>query len=86
MNRATSQDKKDTAKEKFVEIFGKLSWAQIAAISNEFAEISSKYTLHGAIENAFGSGKTAEAMQTMVEFATQPYDYWAKRVSIHAWF
>jgi len=80
LNRILSQEKKSVAKEKFIEIFTKNSWVQLRAISGIFQDVSKKYTLNGAIKEAFGDGDTSQALQTIDEFVSQPYDYWAKKM------
>eukprot|EP00483_Globobulimina_turgida_P001856 UN01858 len=80
LNRFLTQEKEADAKEKFVKIFTTRSWVQIRGISGLFQDISKKFTLNGAIEKTFGDGDTAQALQTIDEFASQPYDYWAKKL------
>merc|ERR1712217_929650 len=79
LNRLLGDDKKE-AKAKFVEVFSTRSWVQIRTISGIFQDIAKKYTMAGAIEEAFGDGDTATALQTILEFSCQPYDYWAKQL------
>eukprot|EP00486_Rosalina_sp_Unknown_P001226 CAMPEP_0201565286 /NCGR_PEP_ID=MMETSP0190_2-20130828/4293_1 /ASSEMBLY_ACC=CAM_ASM_000263 /TAXON_ID=37353 /ORGANISM="Rosalina sp." /LENGTH=312 /DNA_ID=CAMNT_0047982605 /DNA_START=34 /DNA_END=969 /DNA_ORIENTATION=+ len=80
LNRYLTQEKESAAKEKFVEVFTQESWVQIRAISGIFQDVSKKYTLNGAIKKAFGDGDTSKALQTIDEFASMPYDYWAKKL------
>eukprot|EP00483_Globobulimina_turgida_P001091 UN01093 len=80
LNRYLSQEKESAAKEKFVEVFTTRSWVQLREISGIFQDVSKKYTLNGAIEKAFGDGDTSKALQTIDEFAAQPYDFWAKKL------
>eukprot|EP01083_Nonionella_stella_P268867 909218_1 len=80
LNRFLTSEKESDAKAKFVEILSSRSWSQIKEISGIFQDISKKYTMNGAIEKAFGSGDTAQALLVIVEFACQPYDYWAKKL------
>jgi len=79
LNRLLRDDKKE-AKAKFVEVFSTRSWVQIRAISAVFQDIAKKYTLTGAIDEAFGDGDTGKALLTINEFSCQPYDYWAKKL------
>eukprot|EP01083_Nonionella_stella_P268868 909219_1 len=80
LNRFASQEKEKDAKAKFVEILSTRSWSQIREMSGIFQDISKKYTLEGAIQKTFGNGDTANALLVIVEFACQPYDYWAKKL------
>ena len=80
LNRFLSQENESDAKAKFVEIFTTRSWVQIREISAIFQDVSKKYTLNGAIKHCFGDGDTSQALQTIDEFASQPYDYWAKKL------
>merc|ERR1719319_611892 len=81
MYRSIEQDDEEDTKEKLVAIFATRSWTHIAAISAVWGEICDKYTLNGAIEKAFGSDShSGTAMRTIAEFASQPYDYWARRL------
>merc|ERR1712156_640072 len=79
LNRLLGDSKKE-AKAKFVEVFSTRSWVQIATISGIFQDIAKKYTLQGAIDKAFGDGDTGNALLTILEFCTQPYDFWAKKL------
>jgi len=80
LNRYLNQESESDAKAKFVELFTTRSWVQIREISGIFQDVSKKYTLNGAIEKAFGDGDTSKALQTIDEFASQPYDFWAKKL------
>lgn len=80
LNRYLSQESESDAKAKFVEIFTTRSWVQIREISGIFQDVSKKYTLNGAIQDCFGDGDTSKALQVIDEFASQPYDYWAKKL------
>eukprot|EP01084_Bolivina_argentea_P180025 311024_1 len=80
LNRYLNQEDEDSAKAKFVDVFTTRSFVQIRLISGLFQDVSKKYTMNGAIEKAFGDGDTAKALQTIDEFASQPYDYWAKKL------
>jgi len=80
LNRMLTQESKSDAKAKFVEVFASRSWVQIREINGVFQDIAKKYTMAGAIEEAFGDGNTAKALQTINSFACQPYDFWAKKL------
>lgn len=80
LNRVITQESKKEAKAKYVEFFATRSWNQIREISGIFQDIAKKYTLAGAIEKVLGDGDTATAMQTILSFASQPYDFWAGRL------
>jgi len=80
LNRTLKQDKKHEAKSKFIEIFTARSWTHIAAMSGMFQDISKKWTLQGAMKHTFGSSDTGAALAIIEEFATQPYDYFAKKL------
>jgi hypothetical protein len=80
LNRFLNQESESDAKAKFVEVFTRRSWVQIREISGIFQDVSKKYTLNGAIKKAFGDGDTSRALQVIDEFASQPYDFWAKKL------
>jgi len=80
LNRVITQESKKDAKAKYVEFFASRSWNQIRAVSGIFQDIAKKYTLAGAIDKVFGDGDTATAMQTILSFSSQPYDFWAGRL------
>lgn len=80
LNRTLKQDKKHEAKSKFIEIFTGRSWTHIAAMSGIFQDVSKKWTLQGAMKHTFGSSDTGAALAIIEEFATQPYDYFAKKL------
>eukprot|EP01083_Nonionella_stella_P191752 709502_1 len=80
LNRYVNQEDEDSAKAKFLEVFTTRSFVEIRLISGVFQDVSKKYTLNGAIKKAFGDGDTSKAMQTIDDFASQPYDYWAKKL------
>jgi len=71
----------NTAESKFVEIFTERSWPHIRALVGEFQNVSKKWTLDGALCHEFGeSSNTVKALRTIIEFCTDPYDFWAKRL------
>merc|ERR1712096_236494 len=81
LNRIMGGDDEDDIKEKFVALLSSRSWVHIAAMDVLFLELSNKYTLTGAIDEAFGNDSdSGKALRTVVQFASQPYDYWAKRL------
>jgi len=66
---------------KFVEIFTERSWPHIRALVGVFQTVSKKWTLDGAICHEFGeSSNTVKALRLLMEFCTDPYDFWAKRL------
>jgi len=66
---------------KFVQIFTERSWAHIRALVGIFQTVSKKWTLDGAICHEFGeSSNTVKALRVLMEFCTDPYDFWAKRL------
>ncbi len=79
LNRLILQGSKE-AKPAFVEILTERSWGHLAALAGSFQEISKKYTMKTAIEHAFGSSDTGKGMSILVDFVSQPYDFWAKKV------
>ena len=72
------QEDESAAKQKFVEVFTTRSWKWIKEINGIFQDVSKKYTLQTAIKKALGDGNTARALQTIADFAAQPFDYSAK--------
>jgi len=71
----------NTAEAKFVEIFTERSWPHIRALVSAFENVSKKWTLDGAICHEFGeSSNTVKALRVLIEFSTDPYDFWAKRL------
>lgn len=71
----------NTAEAKFVEIFTERSWPHIRALIGAFENVSKKWTLDGAICHEFGeSSNTVKALRVIIEFSTDPYDFWAKRL------
>jgi len=71
----------NTAEAKFVEVFTERSWPHIRALIGAFETVSKKWTLDGAICHEFGeSSNTVRALRVLIEFSTDPYDFWAKRL------
>lgn len=71
----------NTAEAKFVEIFTERNWPHIRALVGEFQKVSKKWTLDGAICHEFGeSSNTVRALRVLIEFCTDPYDFWAKKM------
>jgi len=79
LNRQLQQGKKDDTKRTFVQVFTERSWSHLAAMAGIFQQISKKYTLMSAVQHAFGKSDTCKGMQMIIDFVTQPYDFWAKR-------
>jgi hypothetical protein len=66
---------------KFVQIFTERSWPHIRALVGAFQTVSKKWTLDGAICHEFGeSSNTVKALRLLIEFCTDSYDFWAKRL------
>jgi len=72
-------DKSD-AKAAFVRIFTERCGSYCAAVANAFQQVSQEYTMVSAIHEAFGDSDTARGLQLLVQFVTQTYDFWAKKV------
>jgi len=69
------------AERRFIEIFTERSWPHIRALVSEFPNVSKKWTLEGAVGQQFGeTSNTTQALRTIIEFSTQPYDFWAKKL------
>jgi hypothetical protein len=74
-------ERSQNAEAKFVEIFTERSWPHIRALVGVFQNVSEKWTLDGAICHEFGeSSNTVKALRLLIEFCTDPYDFWAKRL------
>jgi hypothetical protein len=80
LNRVLTQEKKGDAKTVFVTLFTQRSWKHIAAIAAKFQQVSKKYTLEEAIKQEWGTSDTSKGLRIILEFATAPYDFWAKKL------
>jgi len=64
----------------FITIFTERSWRHIAAIAAKFEYVSKKYTLQAAIEHEWGKSDTSKGLRIILDFATSPYDFWARKL------
>jgi len=72
--------KKGDAKTIFVELFTQKSWRYIAAVVNKFEQVSKNYTLKTVIIQEWADSDTSQGLQTILEFVTSPYDFWANKL------
>ncbi|ETO10065.1 hypothetical protein RFI_27310 [Reticulomyxa filosa] len=79
----TNSKQKNHAKTILIDIFTQRSWKHIAVVSTIFNNLSNHHcTLCDAVQQQCGDCDTTKGILTILQFVTDPYYFWAKKVFI----